>query len=1108
MISTQSECGFNQTETGNPAQSKEPKPLAGACFPLSPGQQRLWFVEQMYPQTSRHNIPQAWHLRGRLDFRALAASVAELGRRHETLRTAVVSNGDHPVQVVYDQGVMSLGVKDLSGNEDPRAALASALAQEAATPFELAKAPLARFVLFRLAEEEHALFLNLHHIIGDQWSVGVISRELASLYAAQLTGADANLAELPLQFADYAVWQREQHENGSVQEHLSYWKQHLQGELPVVTLPADHSRPAFPSGRGTTVFVSWPKELALAAGTFSRSQGATLFMTLMAAFKALLFRYCHEDEIPVGTTFSGRNRVETEALVGFFARTHVLRSKTGDDPTFLELLRRVRDTALGAEEHQDISLDAVVKALTSVNRVPGGHPLFQVMLGLQTGLTESLRLPGLEIEPVELDNGTSKFDLTLLFNQTPADLRIRCEYSTDLFERGTIEQFLRHFEVLLKGALENPGLRLSQLPLLTDAEREQVLFKWNRTRMDYPIAKRLHELFEQQALEKPGNTAVVCGEETLTYGQLNDRASRVAQRLQERGVQTDMPVGICLRRSPSLIVGLLAILKSGAAYLPLDAAYPKTRLQFMVSDARTRLILTERSMVEALPDLEAELVCLDDLEEASAPETSQYMARETTSRNLAYVIYTSGSTGQPKGVALEHRGAVALMCWARKQYTAEELNGVFAATSICFDLSVFEIFAPLSWGGRIILGETALSLSSLPAGAGVTLLNTVPSAARELLALKAIPASIRVINLAGEPLSRELVDRIYVETAVEKIYDLYGPTETTTYSTGCLRRRGGPETIGGPLPNERVYVLDPSLQPLPAGVPGELFIGGDGVARGYINRPELTAGKFIADPFVPGARMYRTGDLARWRPDGTLQYMGRMDHQVKIRGFRIELGEVQAAIKQHPAVREALVLARQDAAGGQMLVAYFVPTPGGDPGSEALRQTVCQHVPEFMVPTHFVCLPEFPMTPNGKVDRAALPAAVSAPKNQDHLKPRTPQEEAVAAIWREVLGHDDFGVQDDFFRVGGHSLLATQVISRIGSRLGVDLPLRQIFELPTIAGLSDAILGASNRTPPGRTTITRQTRRSAAELLAALDSLSEAEVEELLKDPELNALAK
>ncbi len=1105
MINTQEERSFHETETPGPA--AQPPTTASACFPLSPGQERLWFVEQIYPHVSMHNIPHAWHLRGALNVQALAASIEELGQRHETLRTAIRINGDHPVQWVCAKPVLSLDTKDLSSNEDPKSVLASVLAEQAATPFELARAPLAKVILFRLSKEEHVLFLNLHHIIADEWSVGILMRELASLYKSRLSGTDPHLPDLPRQFADYAAWQRQPQANGSLQPQLDYWKHRLEGELPVVTLPADRSRPMSLSGCGATIFAHWPRQLADDAAALGRSAGATLFMTLMAAFKALLFRYTREQEVLVGTTFSGRNRLETEPMVGFFVNTHVLRGRVGDNPTFLDLLGRVREAALGAEAHQDVSLEAILNTL-SVHRVANRHPLFQVMLGLDTGLTEHLSFPGLEVELIELDNGTAKFDLSLLFTLTANDLRIRCEYSSEIFERETIERFLRHFEILLHGALANPKLRLSELPLLTSEERRQVLFDWNSTRMEYPSEKRLHELFEYQASVTPDAVAVVCGPESITYRELNERAERVARYLQVRGVQPDMLVGLCLRRSPNLIAVLLGILKSGAAYLALDAAYPKARLQFMVSDAQARIIVTERSLTHLLPDLGGELVCIEDLETDLDGETLADLPRPTTtSRNLAYVIYTSGSTGQPKGVALEHQGAVALMCWAKEQYTAEELNGVLAATSVCFDLSVFEIFAALSWGGKVILVENALSLASLQADCGVTLVNTVPSALRELLELKSIPASVRVVNLAGEPLSRELVDRIYAETSVEKVFDLYGPTETTTYSTGTLRQRGGPETIGGPLPNERVYVLDPEMQPVPIGVSGELFIAGDGVARGYIHRPELTAQKFIADPFVPNAKMYRTGDLARWRSDGTLEYLGRLDHQVKLRGFRIELGEVQAAIRRHPAIRDVLVMAREDSVAGKVLVAYVVVTPGCEPDSNGLRETVRQQVPEFMVPAQFVFLPELPMTPNGKVDRAALPAPALDVRKEATAQPRTPEQETVATIWSEVLGRNGFGLHEDFFRVGGHSLLATRVISRITSRVGVELSVTHFFEHPTIAGLAEAIVGAKAEPPTARCAIPRQMRPFAAEeLLKVLETLSEGEIEELLRKPELKAL--
>jgi amino acid adenylation domain-containing protein len=866
----------------------------------------------------------------------------------------------------------------------------------------------------------------------------------------------------------------------------------LAGELPQVDF-SSRTGSASASFEGATVFHTLGEDLARSVRECSRAQNVTTFMVLLAAFKALLARYTGLDDIVVGSLFAGRDAEQTENLVGFFVNTHVLRTRVSASGTFAELLAAVRETALEAVAHQRAPLDLIARELC-VERSSARQPLFQVLFTQQPGATEAWNLEDSDTARIELDTGTAKFDLALLATDTPHGFRLRCEFSTAKYTEAQVLRMLGHYETLLSAALVDPDTRISALPLLTQIEREQVLCAWNNTEADWPMHNCIHHLFEEQARRTPSATAVVHQGAHLSYAELNDAAERLAGELRQRGVEPEVRVGICVRRSLRMLVGLLGILKAGGAYVAIDPAYPQPRQLFMLEDSRAELLLTERDLVVSLGQLTTRVLTFEELEADGTRRGSPPVAHEVAPGNLAYVIYTSGSTGTPKGVALEHRNAVALLSWAGGVYSAEDLAGVLAGTSICFDLSVFEIFVPLSYGGKVILAANATSLPCLPEANQVTLINTVPSAMRHLLDVRGVPQSVRVINLAGEPLDEVLVSRIHGETGVQRVFDLYGPSETATYSTGALRRAGAPPTIGRPLSNERVYVLSAELQPVPIGVKGELFIGGAGVARGYLDRPEITSARFLASPFVPGDRLYRTGDLARWREDGQLEFLGRADHQVKVRGYRIELGEIEAVLRGCKGVSDCTVVSH-----GDHLVAYVAALPLAYEETN-VRRELSERLPEFMVPSVFRRLDRLPMTPNGKVDRAALPdpdlALQSVPATV--VKPRTPTEEALAAIWQEVLGRNSFSVTDNFFHLGGHSLLAMQVVSRISSVLGRELPLRTIFEAPTIAELAAAITdaGAILSAP-----IRRQLRGAEARnLLRQLDKLSTAEVEELLRD--------
>nr|QEO74274.1 condensation domain-containing protein [uncultured bacterium] len=1036
-----------------------------AEMPVSFAQQRLWFIDQLTPGHGLYNIPVAVRLRGALDVEALGQSVSEIIRRHEALRTSFPVVDGQPVQVIHPAPSESLSVVDLRElSEAERDAEVRRLSsEEGARPFDLARGPLVRLSLLRLGDADHVLLCTMHHIISDGWSIGVLIRELTALYEAFSGGRPSPLPELPIQYADYAHWQRQWLESEVSEAQLAYWKKQLAGAPPLLELPTDHLRPAVQTYRGATYSFALGRELKEGLEQLSRREGATLFMTLLAAFQALLHRYTGQAEVVVGSPIANRTRVETEALIGFFVNTLVLRSDLSGDPTFKELLRRVREVTLDAYAHQDVPFERLIEELRP-ERDLSYSPLFQVMFVLQEPQRGSLSLGGVELELLEVDNQTAKFDLMLSVLERGGQLHASVEYSTDLFDEATVARMMSHYELLLKGVAGGAEGRISELPLLTEAERQKLLTQRDETRADYPRDRLIHQCFEGQAEKTPEAIAVRFEDETVSYRELNARANQLAHFLRRSGVGPEVRVGIAVERSVEMIVGLLAVLKAGGAYVPLDLDYPPQRVAFMLEDAQASVLLSQQHLLEHLPEHDAEVICLDSEWGVIARESAENPAAEIQAGNLAYVIYTSGSTGRPKGVAIEHRSAVTLIYWARDTFTAERLAGVLASTSICFDLSVFEIFATLSWGGSVVLARNALQLPALGAEANVTLVNTVPSAMAELVRLKGVPASVRTVNLAGEALTQELVEQVYQLGGVEQVWNLYGPSEDTTYSTFAVIESGAGRapTIGRPIANTQVYLLDSAMRPVPVGLPGELFIGGDGLARGYLGRPDLTAERFLPDPFggTPGARLYRTGDLARWRAGGELEFLGRLDHQVKVRGFRIELGEVEAALLSHQAVSEAVVVVREDAGGGKHLAAYMVAEPGRDmPTVGELRRHLVKRVPEYMVPQTFVTLPHMPLTPNGKVNRRSLAAHDAQPMRSEggYDAPRNALEERLAEIWGAVLGVERVGVNDNFFDLGGHSLTIIRILSRIREVFQVELPVQLLFEATTVAELSAII---------------------------------------------------
>ena len=895
--------------------------------PSSVAQERLWFLDQLEPGSTVYNVSGALRIRGPLKVAALEQSLNEIIRRHEVLRTTFSSAEGKPVQTISSSLTLSLPLVDLT--DSPSQELednARRLARDAARqPFDLARGPLLRATLLRLGEEDHVLLLNMHHIIFDTGSMGPLYRELSVLYEAFLNAESSPLSDLPLQYGDFAVWQREGLHGEVFERQFSYWKKQLKN-VSTLQLPTDRARPAVQSFRGKRQSVELSKELTQGLEALSYKEGATLFMTLLAAFQTLLHRYTGQEDIVVGSPMAGRTRAEFQGLIGVFVNAVVLRTNLSGNPTFNEVLARVREMVLGAYAHQDLPFEKLVEKLQP-ERSLSRSPLFQAMFVLQNAPDESVKFKGLHVSPVRVDSETAEFDLLLSMSGSGQGIRGSLEYNTDIFEASTIERMLGHFQVLLKNIVNNSEISIGRLPLLTEAEQHQLVIEWNDTKTDYPRSKTIPQLFEEQVERTANATAVVFEDQKLSYGELNARANQLGHYLRELGVGPETLVGICVERSFEMVVGILGILKAGGAYIPLDPSYPKERLAFMLEDTKAPVLLTQKRLVENLPEHGGRVVCIDKDSAEITQQSNENPASSITSGNLAYVIYTSGSAGKPKGVAITHRSLVALLSWTHTVFTPADRAGVLASTSMCFDLSMFELFAPLSCGGKVIVAENALAVAALSAASEVTLVNTVPSAMAELLKLNAIPSSVCTINLAGEPLRSSLVKDVYKRTSATKVYDLYGPSEATTYSAFALRTRTGPQTIGKPILNTQIYILDCNLQPVPIGVPGELHIGGDGLARGYLDRPELTAGQFIPNPFSkePGERLYKTGDLARYLTDGNIELLGRLDNQVKIHGFRIEPGEIEAALNQHPGVQDSVVVVREGKPGEKHLVAYVVP---------------------------------------------------------------------------------------------------------------------------------------------------------------------------------------
>lgn len=1054
---------IEQQTVDSTTQNEIPSISRVGSLPLSFAQQRLWFLDQLEGQSATYNIPLALQLSGDLNVEALEAAISEIVRRHEALRTTFQMVKGEPVQVISPADPLSVSIVNLQTcSAENRPDELQRLANEVACkPFDLECDSLLRVQLFKLAPASHVLLVVMHHIVSDGWSIGIFSHELSTLYREFSQGKHSSLNTLPIQYVDFAQWQRQYLQGKVLERQLNYWRQQLADTPALSELPTDHPRPAVQSFRGETIRFSLSEQLSHKLKELSQQSSTTLFITLLTAFSVLLYRYSYSEDIVIGSPIANRNRKEIEPLIGFLVNTLPLRTDLSGNPSFSVLLKQVHQTALDAYDHQELPFERLVEELNP-ERDFSYHPFFQVMFVLQNATSEIIELPGIQVSAFPLKRGLSKFDLTLSVREQSEGLIGAFEYNCDLFNHDTIQRLAGHFQTLLEGIVANPQQPIVEFSLLTEPERHQLLVEWNNTQKDYPSDRCIHQLFEAQVERTPDVIAVVFENEQLTYSALNKRANQLAHYLQTLGVGPDVLVGICVERSLEMIVGLLGILKAGGAYLPLDPEYPSERLAYMIADASVPVLLTQQTLKTVLPSYSERVICLDE-DIGAFLNYPDYNARVSiTPNDLAYAIYTSGSTGQPKGVLIQHQGLCNLTKAKQKLFQLAEGKRCLQSFSLSFDGSVWEIFPTLTSGATLYLvrkdqllsgpqiaqwlDQQAINIAMMPP----SLLSTLPS----------LPLPhLSVLAVGGEPCPQSLVTQWSV--GGRRFFNAYGPTEATVCTTvSRMEAFDKALTIGRPIDNAQVFILDDELQVLPVGVPGELLIGGVGLARGYLNRPELTAERFISHPFSdrPNARLYKTGDLARYLPDGNIEILGRIDHQVKIRGFRIELGEIEAALCSHAQIQSAVVVACPDTLGSQRLAAYVI-VDGSTPTGNIFRSFLKELLPEYMVPSHFVCLDRFPLTSSGKVDRQALPELDLSKRslNNELVFPRSSSEKQLSHIWAELLKIKQIGIYDNFFELGGHSLLATQVISQIREVFSIDLPLRAVFEAPTVAELSESI---------------------------------------------------
>ncbi|MEO1430397.1 MAG: amino acid adenylation domain-containing protein [Cyanobacteria bacterium J06633_8] len=1042
-------------------------------LPLSWAQERMWFFEQLEGSSATYNIPAAFSVSGNLDINTLQKTLSEIVRRHEVLRTTFKTQNNEAIQVIHPEVTTNINVVDLQQySESEHQTLVQELAQkEADTPFNLEVAPLIRCTLLKLNTTEYILLLTMHHIVSDGWSMGVLVKELCAIYQSFSAEKPSPLAELPIQYGDFAIWQRQWLSGEILDNQLNYWKQQLKDAPDLLQLPTDYQRPSIKSYQGALKHRTLNTELTQKLQNLSRKSGTTLFMTLLAGFATLLYRYTSQKDILIGSAIANRNRSEIESLIGFFINTLVMRTGFADNPSFESLLQEVKETTFKAYENQDVPFEQVVEALQP-QRSLAYSPLIQVMFDLQNSSEDTIELPGVTFSGLNQDRKNAKFDLTLLMRETGGKLVCEWEYSTDLFDGSTIERMAAHFEDLLSAIVENPSQKVGSLPLLSETEFEQLLVSPNDVQKEYPVGKCIHQLFEEQVEKNPDAVAVVFEGEQLTYKQLNQKANQLARHLQSLGVGLEVLVGICVERSMEMIVGILGILKAGGAYVPLDPNYLQERLSYMLSDSGVKVLLTQEQLLESLPENQAITVCLDKDWGLIEQQSQENLNVELSPNNLAYIIYTSGSTGKPKGVLIEHKNVIRLFAASQSWYNFNSNDVWTNFHSIAFDFSVWEIWGALLHGGSLVVVPYWVSRDTqgfyeLLCEQNVTVLNQTPSAFRQLIAVEKpndgqLQLNLRLVIFGGEALDLQSLKPWFDRYGDKQpqLVNMYGITETTVHVTyrpltiqdlDCTS-----SMIGCPIPDLQMYILDDNLQPVPIGVRGEMYIGGSGLARGYLNRQQLTSQRFIPNPFdsKQKSRLYKTGDLARYLPNGDVEYLGRIDNQVKIRGFRIELGEIEAVLSGYPQIQQVVVLVREDA-GTKRLVAY-VATKDESLSRKQLNEFLKSKLPEYMVPSAFVILETLPLTSNGKVDRKALQTTYTEPENirtEEYVAPSTEIEKTLANIWQELLPIEKVSINDNFFEIGGDSILSIQVVSR-AKNAGIQISAKQIFLHQTIAELA------------------------------------------------------
>jgi amino acid adenylation domain-containing protein len=1059
-----------------PAEDRIPKRKESGPAPLSFSQQRLWFFDQFEPTSFAYNLLTAVSLRGKLDISALQKAFDEMVRRHEALRTTFDLRDGQPVQIIEEQRSIPLRqIEIVHPSEAQRQEqIRNLLHEQAFQPFDLKKGPLLRANLIRLAAEEHALVLAMHHIVSDAWSMHVLVREITALYQAYSSGKVSDLPPLPVQYADFAVWQRNWLQGELLAKQLEYWKQQLGDAPPVLELPADRPRPAVQTYNGADFTFFFSPALSQSLKALCRREGVTLFMVLLAGYKVLLHRYTGQREIVVGSPIANRQRKELEGLMGFFVNTLAMRTVISGDLTFHDYLQRVREAALGAYAHQDLPFEYLVEQFQPERNL-SHNPLVQVIFSFEAAPAQPHDIPGLEVSILDKENKAAKFDLSLYASDRGSEIAGTFEYNVDLFNKETVERMAGHLLTIFSAVTSGPAQRISALPLLTRHERYQMLTAWNAT--DAPFLRLcVHHLLEAQVHRTPNASAIIFEDQEVTYRQLNARANKLGHRLAALGARPGELVGIFMERSLEMVVAVLGIVKSGAACLPLDPAYPGERLAFMIEDSGAAIVVSQEHLVSSFPSPGARMVCLDSEPSAISEEDENDLDVPVSPENWLYVIYTSGSTGRPKGVLVPHRVLVNLVAW--NQGSAWQSKRTLQYASLNFDVSFQEIFSTFAAGATLIVAPQSVRIDIPALGSYVEkhrverfhLPGTVmQKLAEEFSNRPQTLGSVREFMVGGEQLQ---ISRAMVElfSRLEKcvLHNHYGPTETHIVTSFQLR--GDPETwpalppLGRPIINTELYLLDAYLQPLPVGVPGELYLSGTGVTHGYLKRPDLTAERFVPNPFSnkPGSRMYKTGDLVRYLPDGNVEFLGRNDFQVKIRGMRVELGEIEVELKRHPAVRDAVVILAKENQESR-LVAYVVFQQEQSAGSKEIREFLHKRLPDYMLPSGFVVLEKFPLTPSGKIDRLALPAPGHEPDpGEQYVAPRTDLEEVLAGVFAEVLQVERVGVMDDFFALGGHSLLATQISSRVRESLHTELSVRKIFEEPTVAGLTRLMLENEN----------------------------------------------